>query len=44
MKQNNNRFIFFLFGILILIGIIFVAAKEITPETTAVENEITPQK
>ena len=44
MKQNNGKFIFYALGIVILAGMVFVAAKEISPQTTHVETEIIPQK
>ena len=44
MKEKNNNIIFYLIGIVILCGIAFVAIKEVSPNKTHVETEISVNK
>jgi len=41
MKQKNSKLVFYVLGIIILLGIIFVATKNISPEIVCVEKTIT---
>lgn len=44
MREKNNKFIYYVLGIVFLGAIIFVATKEFKPELTHVESEISIQK
>ena len=44
MKQKNNRPLLYMLSARVLLGIVYVAAKDISPETVHVEKNIAIHK